>query len=139
MTKITYHNDKKFESFSESFKDCVATKLDNLYEIDVTFFVDQEDVISSLSMNVMKYNDTLYKISNIVWQEEGVDYGYRSVCHNTHKDGYVLYHFETDTIMDDVYLDDKYGECSDGYFSEKLETMFHECPDVLPNLVDDSF
>ena len=137
MTKIYYHNDKKYDSFRECFEDCVVTKLDNLYEIDVTYFVDEKDIVYSLFMNVMKYGNKLYKLKNITWQEESISYGYHNVCNTYKNDGYVLYDFENDTILQDTYLDDKYNDCSDGYFSERLETMFKEYPDLLPELVDE--
>ena len=39
MSEIYYYNDKKFETFSECFEGCVVSKIDKLFEINLTYIV----------------------------------------------------------------------------------------------------
>jgi len=136
MSQICYYNDKRFETFHECFEDCVVSKIDKLFEINLSYYVYEKDIVYSLHMNVMKHENNLYKLKNICFQEESVEYRYHNVCYSK-KGEYAVYDFNTDTFMEDVFLVDKYADCSDGYLTEKLEYMFTECPDILPALVDE--
>ena len=134
MVKICYHNDERFRSFQECFQDCIVSKIDKLCEITVYYYVNTKDLVNSLSMTVTKY-DNLYKISNITWKEEGIEYGYHDVCQSRCNE-YALYDYDNHVIIQDVYLHDKYNDNADGYFSDRLETMFSYYPEVLPKYAD---
>jgi hypothetical protein len=135
MSKINYYNDKKYENFKECFEDCVVSKIENLFEINLTYYINIGDMVRSLNMTVIKYGIDQYKLANICWQEENIECGYHDIC-QSNRGEFAIYDFAMNTFIKDIYLNDKYQDGSDGYLSDRLEYMFDEVADVLPELVD---
>lgn len=122
-------SDKRHPSFQQWF----------LNDRNTTFFVEEEETVYSLALNASLLRtdpdgDEIYECCHIGWQDE--NYQAHTVCgtgwnRDKTKSSTMIYNATRDIILCDAYLGDKYGDCADGWVSERLETMFKKVPTLL--------
>lgn len=135
------HSNKKFKSF----KDIITYSFDNTCSL----FANYDGYVYSLRFDFdLDPNTKFIKIYNICWQEEYLNGSLHNVCmshckydckkdifieniRNNITDNYVLYDIDNDIIIKDAYLFDKYGDCSDGWFSDRIFTVFRNYPKII--------
>lgn len=127
----------KHNSFKEIFKnDIKKTLSQNTSDITKTynFFAEYDDYVYSLNFYFeinMNDNKIIIKIYDIGWQEEYLKGSLHNVCGTKNKENnYLLYDYTNDIIIKDAYLSDKYGDCSDGWFSSRIDTIFENYPRI---------
>lgn len=128
---MSIQNEGKFKSFKKSFKQ----HFDSL-EIDQTgtrvFYstIDKStfEIVFSLRITVKRLSMEMFEFT-ACWQEEESNSSIHNVCYNNDEDS-GLYSITTNTIIRDLYLEDKYQDGSDGYFSDRISTLFLRLPKV---------
>ncbi len=110
----------------QSFREYCKNLSSNSSNNNISIFITDDGTIYSLHMDYNKKDNTI-EFSNICWQDEGLNDGYHNVCHSESNDK-MIYDMKIDLITQDVYLDDKYGDCSGRYLGKRLYTFFKETP-----------
>ena len=111
-----------------SFKNCIKQIVDNLYDGQrqrKMIFVDYKNPIYSLSFDVKRINSNLIEISNVYGQEER--YSYHNVTRSSNS---CYYNLSNDTLSNNLYLNDKYGDGFDMEFGEFLTYIFVITPTI---------
>ena len=134
------HSKERYRSFWEEFGEELYT--DNHRQ--KTWFVGEnfeDEGVFSLNISAERLptyyssnnEDEMFKLTDICWQEEW--YHGHNVCSTVwteqrmpEKSIVVIYNYSKDLILQDAFLEDKYGDCSEGYFSDRIYTLFEEIP-----------
>ncbi|MEX0597150.1 MAG: hypothetical protein WD512_11675 [Candidatus Paceibacterota bacterium] len=128
---MSIQNEGKYNSFEKSFK-----KYFNSLEIDqvraIVFFsvIDKLrfEIVYSLRITAKRLSAEIFEFT-ACWQEEELNSSLHNVCYNNDESS-GLYSITTNTIIRDLYLEDKYNDGSDGYFSDRISTLFLRLPKV---------
>jgi len=135
---MSVHADTLHLDFKQNF----ALHLRDPEEEKECMFFSTTDAIYSLgiisSFLEIRDGDEIYQLGPISWQEEGNCY--HNVC-GTGWDNYVdeekkekkiaVYNYTQDILLEDAYLGDKYNDCSDDWFSNRLKTIFVNYPKMI--------
>ncbi len=113
----------------KSFQKTVLKKLDEEESLIMLSVGENwcDEGVNSLFMTIMKKDDRFCHILNICGQEED------ECCHSVIQSGhneYAIYDYVNDVLIQDVYLHDKYNDCTDCYFSNFLSVIFKNIPKV---------
>ena len=87
-------------------------------------FWENGETVLSLVFHTKKVDDDTYRIYDVNWQDE--DSCCHCVCNNN--SDYIEYSVSENVLHGDLWLTDKYGDCSDGWLSDRLSPFFEELP-----------
>lgn len=129
------HNSTRMPSFKEAFKTNLYTDKVG-HSRSLRFFVDDGKYVNSLRIIAERVEDTgenqenheVFKLFDICWQEEYLLGSLHNVCRSKDED-FAIYDYTNDKFIQDIYLYDKYNDCSDGWFSaHPISNLFVQIP-----------
>ena len=98
----------------------------------LSLYVEKEKVTYSLHFDYMFLNNSIIKMIDIHWYEEDIEHRFMNVCCSRTGE-YALFDLEKENLVQDVWLDDKYKDCSDGYLSTRIEQFIPQLRLVSSN------